>query len=545
MAKMIFLGDMTLSGVARSVRKGLVNERLSMILEEPDFDTWQQAVLSGEILKLKPEYLCILLSPRVLAQHQNLRSTLPAFLKALEALSGTHVFMTNFVADPIVPGRILHSAGRTVQAAELNISLQDFKKQHPWFHIVDLNSFILDHGLQNLYDPRYEVTGRMFFTPKGSELFGDYLLRYLKASVVPSKKVLALDLDNTLWGGVLGEEGKDHLKLGPEGTGYAFLQFQRAVLSLKNDGVLLVTCSKNNEPDAKEVFEQHPEMLLKWTDFVAHRVNWKEKSENLKSMAQELNLGINSFVFFDDTVFEREMVRSALPEVDVIDVPLEPADYVKTLSDYRGFDTLNTTSEDQARSEMYLVEKKRTEMRDTSHSIEDYYRSLKIQATLKKADASTFERAYQLLHKTNQFNLTTKRYSKNELQELAASPSHEVWTVHIKDSLGESGITALLIVKKEGQQWEVDTFLMSCRIIGRTVEFGLLRWLATRALAQGAKRLSGEFIPTERNQVSKDFFENTGFHYESTSGKWILALKTGLKFVKKDYIEFIDEGKLS
>jgi FkbH-like protein len=310
------------------------------------------------------------------------------------------------------------------------------------------------------------------------------------------------------------------------------------LLRLKASGVLLVLCSKNNEADAVKVFESHPDMVLRMTDFVAHRINWTAKSENIKSMAEELSLGVDSFVFFDDTAFERQQMQQLLPAVDVIEVPADASHYVQALADYQGFDILRATAEDSARSAMYQAESSRKKLQSQSSSLEEFYVSLAMEAECLPVDEPSISRVHQLLHKTNQFNLTTQRHTEQHLREMVfgkGSP-YEAYCLRLKDKLGENGITGVVIVKKSSTHWELDSFLLSCRIIGRTVEYSLIRWLGQRALKAGAKTLRARYVPTAKNQVAAPFLSQAGFTLDNETQQWNLNLEKLDSAVPRDYV---------
>jgi FkbH-like protein len=324
------------------------------------------------------------------------------------------------------------------------------------------------------------------------------------------------------------------IRLGGENVGYAFIRFQRALKMLKNNGVLLALVSKNDEEYALETLRNHPDMILKLEDFVTYRINWGPKPQNLMSIAEELNLGINSFVFFDDSDFERQMMRAAIPEVDVIDVPADPADYVRALSAYPGFDSLHVTAEDQSRTEMYHTELERTRRQKKATNREEFFESLEMKAFIQKVRFESLDRVHQLINKTNQFNLTTKRYTQSQLQELSSSERFDLFAVRLQDTFGESGTVGVIIIEKLSNQWRLDSFLLSCRVIGRTLEFALIRWLTERAKENGITNVQAEFVPTKKNDVSKDFLSNAGFR-KLDNGTWLLCLEEHPN-LSKDYV---------
>ena len=515
MPKLLITGDTTTTTIARLLEKKISTDSLINDLQviDGDFNSWLLQGLDHHsvFIKDQPEFWIQIWSPRAVTDNPQIIEQVKQFLAGIKANNKhTKIIVTSFVVDPRLSQPIHQSFKFEQIAIELNRLLSDFSEKNNLFHVLNLQSFFTQYGLKSITEARFEALGRMYFSPSGSDLLTKYLLRGMKTFLTPRKKVLVLDLDNTLWGGILGEDGMDGIKIGGEGTGYLFTRFQRELLNLKQNGILLALCSKNNEEDALKVFREHPDMVIKLEDISAYKINWEPKSLNLKSIAEELNLGIDSLVFFDDSAFERENVRQLAPEVAVIEVPKDPAEYILTLSEYNGFDTFKITEEDKLRAFSYQQEAKRNMLKKSSDSLEDFYRSLDMKATLTMAETADFPRVHQLIWKTNQFNLTTKRYEESELKTILADKSYEVILLRLQDKMGESGITGVVILKKCTDYWEIENLMLSCRIIGRTVEFGLMAELAKRAKKYGAQRLKATFIKSERNQVAANFLSQAG-----------------------------------
>ena len=532
--KIYISGDMTLSGVARHLRQMSTN----LDVVEPRFNSWFQDMVdrNSPIYSENVDYTFILLSPRILTDLPQLQDIIEEFLNALtEWNQAGQLLINNLSVDPSsIPNRLGRGQELWRLCEEINRKLQEHSDRFPWFHIVDLKGFLLQHGLSQLHDPRYEMTGRLYFHPKASKLLAEYVLRYLRALNVSPKKLLGIDLDDTLWGGVLGEDGINGIKLGGDGEGYAFLRFQRALKSLKENGVLLALVSKNNQRDALDAIRKHPDMALKLEDFVTYRINWDPKPQNLISISRELGLACDSFVFFDDSDFERRMMRETIPEVDVIDVPEDPAHYVQALSDYPGFDSIHVTVEDRSRTEMYHAESQRNRLHRKAVTQDDFFRDLQMKALIQEVNIDGLVRVHQLIHKTSQFNLTTKRYTESELRELLGSERFGLFAVRLQDKLGESGMIGVMIVEKQPSQWRLDSFLLSCRVIGRTLEFALMRWLTNKAKEESVSKILAEFVPTGKNNVAKDFLASAGF--ESLDNEtWQLSLEQQPK-LPTDYV---------
>jgi FkbH-like protein len=336
------------------------------------------------------------------------------------------------------------------------------------------------------------------------------------------------DLDNTLWGGVIGEDGMTGIKLGPEFPGAAYQNLQRAMLDLTRRGILLALCSKNNVEDAMEALENHPGMILRPKDFSAVRINWSDKSQNLREIASELNVGTDALAFLDDNPVEREQVRNALPEVTILDLRGDPLTYAAIVRDCPAFERLALSSEDQQRTTLYATQRERSQAEQSFQSKEDFFRYLEQEAEFAPVAPATLARVAQLTQKTNQFNLTTRRYSEQQIADMAARPGWHVLSIKVRDRFGDHGLVGVAITCDEADICEIETFLLSCRVIGRAVETALLSHLAQTAKARGRQRLAGRFIPTKKNAPARDFYAQHGFQLleENADGSvWSLPLE--------------------
>ena len=322
-----------------------------------------------------------------------------------------------------------------------------------------------------------------------------------------------LDLDNTLWGGVVGETGAHGIELGETAAGEAFRDFQRLVKSLAARGILIAVCSKNNPEDAREPFDKNADMILGFDDIVAFEAGWRPKADVIRDMASQLRLGLDSFVFFDDEPAERELIRQALPEVEVVEVPDDPADYRRALLDGLWFESVSLSDEDRMRTKQYQVERQRQQ--SAKGSVDDYLRSLEMTAQVDVINPATIDRIVQLVCKTNQFNLTTRRHTRESIEVILQRDETIALTLQVEDRFGDYGIVGALIAVSDspghGEQLRIDTWLMSCRVIGRTAEQFLFNALVERARERNCHRLIGEFISTSKNAVVADLYERLGF----------------------------------
>lgn len=334
-----------------------------------------------------------------------------------------------------------------------------------------------------------------------------------------TKKVLVLDLDNTLWGGVVAEDGLEGIELGDTSPrGEAFKAFQKYIASLKERGVLLGVCSKNDYAKAAEPFEKHPEMALRLEDIVSFKANWEPKSDNLRVMAKELNLGLDSFVFVDDNPAEIEIVRQFAPEVTTILLCPDPAGYVAQLQDCRLFEPRTITAEDAERTGQYRSDVQRKELQDSFTNMDSYLESLAMEAVISEFTPVDVPRLSQLINKSNQFNLTTRRRSEAEVTAVMNDPGHVGYSVRLKDRFGDHGLISIIIGKKNGEALHIDTWIMSCRVLKRQVEEEVLNELARLALARGCARLEGVYLPTSKNEMVRDFYSRMGFSLTRENG---------------------------
>lgn len=369
-------------------------------------------------------------------------------------------------------------------------------------------------------DPKYWLMGKI---PYGVRVFDEAALDVraaMAATLGLTRKLLVLDLDHTLWGGIVGDEGWQNLDLGGTSpTGEAYLAFQRAIKALQRRGVALAICSKNDERVALEAIEKHPEMVLRTGDFAAWRINWRDKAENLRELLDELNLTTRAAVFIDDSPAERARVRDAWPEVLVPDWPGDPAQYATALRRLRCFDVVRVTTEDRARNAGYVAERRRRETRAQAATFDEWLASLELSITQSELNDADLPRAAQLLNKTNQFNLTTRRLTEAALRAFGAAQGRRVLTYRVSDRFGEYGLTGLTSLEIEGRVATIVDFVLSCRVMGRRVEHAIMDQLCQVASAAGCQLIVGRYIPTPRNGPCAGFLGECGFS-KTAEGRW-------------------------
>jgi len=397
--------------------------------------------------------------------------------------------------------------------------------------LLALDERIMIDGLSAWHDPSLWLKAKQEISPSAGPFYGDLAGRLLAARQGRSAKCLVLDLDNTLWGGVIGDDGLEGIKLGQGSPmGEAFLAMQRYALGLSRRGIILAVCSKNDEANALLPFERHPEMILKRSDIACFIANWNDKAANIRAIAQRLNIGLDALVFADDNPFERNIVRRELPMVSVPELPEDPTCFPEVISAAGYFEALHLTQEDLERTQQYQANLQREELKASATDMEGYLRSLEMELLWSPFDRIGLQRIVQLINKTNQFNLTTKRYTEPEVLKVMENPRAFTLQLRLIDRFGDNGIIGIIIAELAAAGGcLIDTWLMSCRVLGRGVEESTLGLIGEEAKRLGAEELIGEFRPTAKNGMVADHYAKMGFTQvgEIPDGgtRWKLALK--------------------
>lgn len=450
------------------------------------------------------------------------------WVKMLRSRTSAHVLLQTLETPAAAANGELDyqsAAGQAEALFRINQHMRSIAAATPGVHIIDYGALVARHGSGHWHDPHKWASMNMPFRAEGLTAVAGSWMRILCPLAGRAAKVLVTDLDNTLWRGVIGEDGVEGIQAGAAYPGCAYRAVQRALLDCSRRGILLAICSKNNAADVAPVFDRHPDMLLRMEHFAAERMNWRPKPDNLREIAAELNLGIDSLVFLDDNPAERSRVRMECPEVTVIELPEDPMEYARAIRDCPELQRLSVSDEDRHRGSLYQVQRQRTELERQAPTVEEFYRQLAQEIEIQPLTAATLSRVAQLTGKTNQFNLTTRRYSEQEIRQLAADPAVGIYAARISDRFGDNGITAVAITRIAGSVCEIDTFLLSCRVISRTVETALLAHLLEDCKERGARLLRGWFFPTAKNAPAADFYPKHGFTpVESKDGGQLWAI---------------------
>jgi FkbH-like protein len=397
-------------------------------------------------------------------------------------------------------GFVMRLNGRLVELARAaNVKLIDTEFQSAFF------------GKRQWFDERLWCQARQGLSPSYIpplvKAVADSILCELGVTI----KCVIVDLDNTLWGGILADDGMDKIEVGQTEVGLAFSRFQLALKELAARGILLAVCSKNNQQNVLEVIDQHPDMMLRVKDFACIVANFGDKVNNILAIRDRLNIGMDSIVFLDDTPFERELVRKALPELQVPDLPEDPADFVAEMARWNLFEGKLATPEDLARLSYYQADAARDAVRAKYTGLADFLADLNMRAEIAGFDDFTLPRAHQLVQRSNQFNLTTRRYSHSELATMARDPDVSAFCIRLHDRLGDNGVIAVVILRREARSAIVDTWIMSCRVLGRQVEDLTLRLIVDRARLWECDKVVGHYLPTAKNALVADLYPRLGF----------------------------------
>ncbi|MGH7042339.1 MAG: HAD-IIIC family phosphatase [Acetobacteraceae bacterium] len=386
-------------------------------------------------------------------------------------------------------------------------------------HLLAIDTALARDGIGAWHNPTYWHLAKQEIAPAAAPAYGEKVGQLLGALAGRSRKCLALDLDNTLWGGVIGDDGLDGIVLGQgSAAGEAFVAFQAYVRDLARRGVILAVCSKNDAANALEPFASHPDMVLRRDDIACFVANWDDKPTNLRRIARELNIGLDALVFVDDNPMERGLVRQELPMVAVPEVTDDPDSFIAALADGGYFEALAVTAEDHARTALYAGNQARDALRETATDLEGYLRGLDMRLVWRRFDTVGLARIVQLINKSNQFNLTTKRYAEEDVRAVMADARAFGLQLRLLDRFGDNGVIAIVIGRLDGGgDVEIDTWLMSCRVLGRQVEPTTLNLIAAQARALGARRLVGRYLPTKKNAMVHDHYAKLGFTVTETA----------------------------
>jgi FkbH-like protein len=540
--RLAVLGDSATQFLTKAIRAYGHDGQINFEIFEADFDQLNHEILdaNSELYRSNPEFVVVYLSAerlwaRFAATEVGTRanfadqilSEIQDYWKAVAKHSTAKIIHLNFVE--IGDAVFGHFAAKTkvsflYQIRKINFELMNLVQEEKHVFIADVAGLSSQSGYANSHDPRLYVLGRVAFALDFLPAVAKAVVDIAKAISGNVRKCLIFDLDNTIWGGVVGDEGMENIQIGELGMGHAFDGLQKWIKELKNRGIILAACSKNEEDAAKKPFQEHPDMVLRLEDIAVFVANWENKVDNIKHIQKILNIGFDSMVFLDDNPFERNLVRELLPDMTVPELPEDPSLFVSHLCSLNLFETASFSEEDLRRTTQYREEVTRSNFQKTLTSIDDYLSSLEMVSIVRVFDDFSIPRVAQLTQRSNQFNLRAIRYSEADIERMRKSNKFLTLSFHLRDKFGDYGLIGLLILEKlENGTAFIDTWIMSCRVLKRGMEEFMVNEMAKRVRQLGIERVIGEYLPTAKNKMVKHLYSQMGF--AESSGKWELNLQ--------------------
>ncbi len=537
-ARLAVLGDSATQLLVQAIRGYGYEVEMDFEIFEADYDQIEMQIFdtSSEVYSFKPDYVVIFQSTQKLmksfyklpaaeragfadAHLDKVRSMYDTIASKLKC----RVIYFNFaMIDDAVFGNFANKVGFsfTYQLRKINFELMNLAQRLKNLFINDIESLACRYGTDTVNDMSIYVNTDIVFSLDFMPAVAKNIADIILAISGKLKKCAILDLDNTLWGGIIGDDGMENIQLGDLGIGKAFTEFQLWLKELKKRGILLAVCSKNTEEIAREPFEKHPDMVLRMEDISIFVANWDNKADNIRRIQAVLNIGFDSMVFIDDNPVEREMVRTHVKDVTVPDLPEDPAEYVGFLRSLNLFETASYSEEDETRTEQYQQEAKRKVAQEVFTNEDDFLRNLNMTAGVSPFNRFNTPRVSQLTQRSNQFNLRTVRYTEDDIARIASSGDYAHMAFSLKDRFGDYGLISVIILQKREDALFIDTWIMSCRVLKRGMEIFTLNEIVRTARGLGFKRIIGEYLPTPKNGLVKNHYADLGFTV--TGGLWLL-----------------------
>lgn len=540
--KVAILGDSATQLLVQTIKGYGYTEKINFEIYEADYRQIEQEIinLDSKLYKFNPEYIVIFESTEKLindfyklekVHKNNYADTHIERIKSLwnrvNSKLNCKIINFNYVE---IDDNVFGNYGSKVETAsiyqlrKLNLNLMEAARGYKNIFINDICALQNLHGRKNMFDPRLYISSNMAFALDFLPLIAKNIVDIIKTASGKINKCLILDLDNTIWGGIIGDDGINNIQIGELGIGKAFSELQMWAKQLKERGIILAICSKNSEKIAKEPFLKHPDMILHLDDISIFVVNWRNKVDNIKYIQSVLNIGFDSMVFIDDSSFERNMIRKMLPEITVPELPEDPVDYILYLRHLNLFETISYSDEDSDRTKKYQYEAKRTKFKTNFSSINDYLKNLNMIAEVAEFDDYHIPRIAQLTQRSNQFNLRTKRYTEQDINKIRESNLYITRYFKLEDKFGEYGLIGIVILKKiDSDSVFIDTLIVSCRVLKRGMEEFIFNKIVKLAASEGCNKIIGEYLPTPKNALAKDILKEFGF--AKGEDKWILDIK--------------------
>jgi len=539
--KVALLADSASQFFNQALRGYGYTQGINLEIWEADYDQIYQTIIDEHSLlySQSPDFIIIYQSSqklisdfykKKLSEKQSFAKTHKHFIEQLtnlinSRLNANIIFINYPEINDSVFGNYTNktTASFLYQLRLMNLNLMELAINVKNVNICDLSAIQNFIGRSTLSSDKMYITADSVLSLDALPVIAKNISDIIQAYQGKFKKCLILDLDNTLWGGIIGDDGVEGIQIGDFGIGKAFSKFQQWIKQLKERGIILAVCSKNTEHIAKEPFEKHPDMELRLEDIAVFVANWNNKADNIRHIQSILNIGFDSMVFLDDNPFERGIVKKEIPEITVPDLPEDPAEYLSFLYQQNLFETTSFTEEDTKRNDQYREEAERAVLLQTFTNEADYLQSLEMKAEIQPVNKFSIPRAAQLTQRSNQFNLRTIRYTEEQMHAIITDPNKFTLSVSLKDKFGEYGLISLIILHKSSKdQLFIDTWIMSCRVLKRNVEEFVLNKMVNLAAINGCQSLQGEYLPTQKNGLVKDHYKNLGF--TNIDGYWQLPV---------------------
>lgn len=549
--KIAVLGDTATQFLTQAIRAMGYEKALDLQIWEADFNQIEQQITDhgSELYDFEPEIVLIFQSShKLLSKYNKLKPEVHSLLadeeldgielmtETLSQKTNAKIIYYNYteIDDTVFGNYALKTeASFLFQLRKLNYELMNFASKNPNFHLCDISSIQNQIGKNAFFQSSIYVNTEMVLSLDAMPLVASRTLDIIQSLDGKFKKCVILDLDNTTWGGIIGDDGIENIQIGSLGIGKAFSEFQYWIKKLKNRGIIVAVCSKNTEAVAKEPFEKHPDMVLRLDDISVFVANWENKADNIRHIQSILNIGFDSMVFLDDNPFERNIVRENLPEVTVPELPEDPAEYLEYLYTLNLFETASVSEEDSERTKMYQIEAQRAKVQQKFTNEDDFLQSLNMVSVVEPFNKFNKPRVAQLSQRSNQFNLRTIRYTDADIETLSTSDNHITFTFTLEDKFGDNGLICVIILKKETEKiCFIDTWFMSCRVLKRSMENFVLNTIVNTSMKKGFLTLKGEYIQTAKNDMVANHYMNLGF--EKKADYW--ELKIADYIPKKTYI---------
>ena len=541
--KLAVLGDSATQFIVQAIKGTGIEYAMELIVFEADFNQIDQQILdpNSELYQFNADVILIFESTHKILQKYNKKSPsernhfaedslahIQQLITTLQNKTHAKILFCNFTEeDDRVFGQYANKAEESFgwQLRKLNFLLQELSLQLPNLYICDLSTIQNTIGRERFWSPSIYTNTEMTVSIDALPYFAQSVVQIIGAFQGMFKKCVILDLDNTVWGGVIGDDGLENIQIGQLGIGKAFTEFQYWIKKLQQRGIIVAVCSKNTETIAKEPFEKHPDMVLKLEDIAVFVANWENKADNIRKIQKILNIGFDSMVFLDDNPFERNIVRENIHGITVPELPEDPALYLDYLYNLNLFETVSYSGEDAKRTQQYQKEAERVIFQESFTNENDFLKSLNMVSDTKPFDNFTIPRIAQLSQRSNQFNLRTVRYTEEDVKRIAQSDNYLTLSFTLEDKFGDNGLICVIILeKKENKTLFIDTWLMSCRVLKRGMESYTLNSIVELAKANGYNQIIGEYIPTPKNELVKDHYRNLGF--QPMNDRWQLDVNS-------------------